>query len=78
MLSSAESHEILNARVNYESTLETFAFSNDSKIYNYMKSFSKNSGIPAILQYQSSLFTSATDKANGFSIQFIIQVLVRT
>ena len=70
-LSSAESHlqtEILNARVNYESTLvQTFAFSNDSKIYNYMKSFSKNSGIPAILQYQSSLFTSATDKANAFN-----------
>ena len=70
-LSSAESSlqvEISNARTDFESSLvHDFAFSNDSRIYDYIRTFSKSGGIPSSLQYQSQLITSAPEKANAFN-----------
>ena len=71
ILSAAESTlhtDISTARVAFESLLvDTFAYSKDSKIYDYIRIFSKSGGIPSVLQYQSQTLTAATDKANAFN-----------
>ena len=70
-LSAAESllhTEISNAKTAFESSLvEAFALSKNSRIYNYIRSFSKSGDIPAVLQYQSKSLTSAIDKANALN-----------
>ncbi|XP_011408123.1 PREDICTED: uncharacterized protein LOC105315248, partial [Amphimedon queenslandica] len=74
LLSQAEpaiNKEIADARVAYESTLvEAFAFSKDSAIYRYIRSFSKCNGIPTVLQHQSELLSTAVDKAAAFNNYF--------
>ena len=71
ILSAAESTlhtDISTARVAFESPLvDAFAYSKDSKIYDYIRSFSKSGGIPSVLQYQSQTLTAATGKANAFN-----------
>ena len=84
-LSSTESSlqaEISDARTNFESSLvHDFVFSNDSKIYDYIGTFSMSGGFPLSLQYQSQLITSAPEKAHAFktfSTQFSIIVELRS
>ena len=70
-LSSAESllHcDISDVRVTYESRLvSNFAFSNDSAIYSYIKSFSRCRGIPPSVSLGSVTATSPIEKANLFN-----------
>ena len=76
ILSAAESTlhtDISTARVAFESSLvDAFAYSKDSKIYDYIRSFSKSGGILSELQYQSQTLTAATGKANASMISSIL------
>ena len=73
-LSSAElqlHNNILEARSNFESDLVTnFAFSNDPKIYQYMRSFSRQSDLPGVMHLGSRSATSGADKAELFNCFF--------
>ena len=70
ILSAAESTlhtDISTARVAFESSLvDAFAYSKDSKIYDYIRSFSKSGGIPSVLQYQSQTLTGKANVFNDF------------
>jgi hypothetical protein len=73
-LSSSESHlqsSILEARSDYESALvESFARSRAYKIYKYIKHFTSKSDLPTTISYNSTIVTSAIDKANAFNAFF--------
>ena len=80
-LSAAESllhTEISNAKTAFESSLvEAFALSKNSRIYNYIRSFSKSGDIPAVLQYQSKSLTSAINP-NHLPLLLTRQMLLMT
>ena len=70
-LSSAETRlqeEMAAAKVNFENNLvSNFAFSNDSKIYRYIRSLSGHVSLPDIMYWDSASAQSDSDKANLFN-----------
>ena len=56
------------AKVNFENNLvSNFAFSNDSKIYRYIRSLSGHVSLPDIMYWDSASAQSDSDKANLFN-----------
>ena len=56
---------IKQAKTNYEANLiQNFAFSNDSKIYQYMRSICKSDFIPPTVFFKDNIATADSDKAN--------------
>ena len=66
-LSSAElqlQHDIVLAWSTYETDLVTkFAFSNDSRIYQYIRNLSGQRNLPTVLCHRSAMSTSRAEKA---------------
>ena len=59
---------MIEAKSRYESNLVTnFALSNNSKIYSYIKSFSKHSDLPPTISFDSVQATNSADKAAVFN-----------
>lgn len=60
--------QIIKAKSRYESNLVTnFALSNNSKIYSYIKSFSKHSDFPPTISFDSVQATNSADRAAVFN-----------
>ena len=62
---------IKQTKTNYEANLiQNFAFSNDSKIYQYMSSICKSDFIPPTVFFKDNTATADSDKANLFNKYF--------
>ena len=60
--------DILDARANYEGRLVTeFSFSNDSRVYHYIKSLSGQNKLPDVMYWGSDSASTAAGKANLFN-----------
>ena len=60
--------DILDARANYEGRLVTeFSFSNDSRVYHYIKSLSGQNKLPDVMFWGSDSASTAAGKANLFN-----------
>ena len=61
-------NEIHQARCTYESNLiKKFAYSNDPKIYHYLKSLSRSNSLPSTIHHGSVTATMKSDKAELFN-----------
>ena len=57
-------HDIVLARSTYKTDLVTkFAFSNDSRIYQYIRNLSGQRNLPTVLRHGSAMATSRAEKA---------------
>ena len=72
--------DIRKAKANYEDHLvSNFAFSNDSKIYQYIRNLSGKDKLPKVMFWNSFSAVTAVEKANLFNEFFILSlVLVQT
>ena len=80
-LTTAEAHlhvRMSNAKMDYESALiNNFAFSNNSKIFNYVSSLSKNNQLPNTMYYNGHCSSNSFEKAQMFN-KYFYSVFTRT
>ena len=80
-LTTAEAHlqlRMSNAKMDYESALiNNFAFSNNSKIFNYVSSLSKNNQSPTAMYYNGHCSSDSFEKAQMFN-KYFYSVFTRT
>ena len=66
------------AKANFESLfINNFAFNNDSKIYQYVRSLSKSASTPSTIFFQSNTAIMDMDKANLFN-QFFFSIFTQS